>query len=148
MNETWLAHHGIKGQKWGIRRFENPDGSLTEAGKKRYEKTEEDEKPKQKSSSLTIATDPVALVYDLFNKHKDKPLTKLPIIKGKLYVSSVLFMPFNAIARKNEKLAKGLGIATVATLGGVIGAQMYKDKKASKEFRKRFQETKAFYNGS
>lgn len=36
MNETWLAHHGIKGQKWGIRRFQNADGTLTEAGKKRY----------------------------------------------------------------------------------------------------------------
>ena len=32
----YLAHHGIKGQKWGIRRYQNPDGSLTEAGKKRY----------------------------------------------------------------------------------------------------------------
>lgn len=32
----YLAHHGIKGQKWGIRRYENPDGTLTEAGKKRY----------------------------------------------------------------------------------------------------------------
>lgn len=35
-NENYLAHHGIKGQKWGIRRYENPDGSLTEAGKARY----------------------------------------------------------------------------------------------------------------
>lgn len=32
-NETYLEHHGIKGQKWGIRRYQNPDGSLTEAGK-------------------------------------------------------------------------------------------------------------------
>lgn len=31
-----LAHHGIKGMKWGIRRFRNKDGSLTEAGKERY----------------------------------------------------------------------------------------------------------------
>lgn len=31
-----LYHHGIKGQKWGVRRFENPDGTLTDAGKKRY----------------------------------------------------------------------------------------------------------------
>lgn len=30
-----LCHHGIKGQRWGIRRFQNKDGSLTNAGKKR-----------------------------------------------------------------------------------------------------------------
>lgn len=31
-----LYHHGIKGQKWGIRRYQNPDGSLTPAGIARY----------------------------------------------------------------------------------------------------------------
>ena len=31
-----LYHHGIKGQKWGVRRFQNADGSLKSAGKKRY----------------------------------------------------------------------------------------------------------------
>ena len=30
-----LCHHGIKGQKWGVRRFQNKDGSLTKAGKER-----------------------------------------------------------------------------------------------------------------
>ena len=33
-----LQHHGIKGQKWGIRRFQNKDGSLTPRGRQRYEK--------------------------------------------------------------------------------------------------------------
>ena len=32
-----LAHHGIKEQKWGQRRFQNEDGSLTAAGRLRYE---------------------------------------------------------------------------------------------------------------
>lgn len=31
-----LCHHGIKGMKWGVRRYQNKDGSLTPAGKKRY----------------------------------------------------------------------------------------------------------------
>lgn len=31
-----LYHHGIRGQKWGNRRWQNPDGSRTAAGKKRY----------------------------------------------------------------------------------------------------------------
>lgn len=31
-----LSHHGIKGQKWGVRRYQNTDGSLTSEGKERY----------------------------------------------------------------------------------------------------------------
>lgn len=34
--EEVLMHHGTKGMKWGIRRYQNPDGSLTAAGKMRY----------------------------------------------------------------------------------------------------------------
>lgn len=36
MNCYELSHHGIKGQKWGVRRYQNEDGSLTAAGKQRY----------------------------------------------------------------------------------------------------------------
>lgn len=35
MDDT-IVHHGIKGQKWGVRRYQNEDGSLTEEGRKRY----------------------------------------------------------------------------------------------------------------
>ena len=35
ISEDELYHHGIKGQKWGVRRYQNEDGSLTAAGKKR-----------------------------------------------------------------------------------------------------------------
>jgi len=34
--KKYIKHHGIKGQRWGIRRFQNEDGSLTELGRKRY----------------------------------------------------------------------------------------------------------------
>lgn len=34
-NQIW--HWGVKGMKWGVRRYQNADGSLTDAGKKRYD---------------------------------------------------------------------------------------------------------------
>lgn len=37
-DSNYLAHYGIKGQKWGIRRFQNSDGTLTAAGQRRYSK--------------------------------------------------------------------------------------------------------------
>lgn len=38
-SEDVLTHHGILGMKWGVRRYQNSDGSLTSAGKKRYSST-------------------------------------------------------------------------------------------------------------
>ena len=49
MDSRELYHHGIKGQKWGIRRYQNPDGTLTALGRKRqgdYEKAKEEARSK------------------------------------------------------------------------------------------------------
>ena len=51
-----LGHSGIKGQKWGIRRYQNEDGSLTEEGKKRYGTPETYRAVAKEASSLEEAT--------------------------------------------------------------------------------------------
>lgn len=52
-----LCHHGIKGQRWGIRRYQNPDGSLTSDGKQRYgfiKKITKKERQKQKAVNKKV----------------------------------------------------------------------------------------------
>lgn len=44
-----LYHHGIKGMKWGVRRFRNPNGTLTVAGKKRYSRDDWSDDARQAS---------------------------------------------------------------------------------------------------
>lgn len=63
---TQLFHHGIKGQKWGVRRFQNEDGSLTEEGKKRYNQ-DESKKPEEEGKAYS----------DLSEKEKDAFIDKL-----------------------------------------------------------------------
>lgn len=51
VKHTSLAHHGIFGQKWHIRRFQNPDGTLTEAGKRRYSRDAVDSREYRRDQS-------------------------------------------------------------------------------------------------
>lgn len=46
-----LYHSGIKGQKWGVRRFQNEDGTLTEAGKARYNQDGSRKNPEKMSDT-------------------------------------------------------------------------------------------------
>lgn len=51
-----LYHHGILGMKWGVRRYQNKDGSLTNAGKKRYVDEEEDSSKSTTKKSVSEMT--------------------------------------------------------------------------------------------
>ena len=57
MNSDYLYHHGILGQKWGVRRFQNEDRTLTPAGKERYRKNSSTHNPRddKKEAAKKIA---------------------------------------------------------------------------------------------
>lgn len=88
MNETWLAHHGILGQKWGVRRFENPDGTLTEAGKKRYNKQQTKERNKNIDKNRTTMSDK-DLNAHIDRLKKEKQLHDL-LNPGEKYVKDIM----------------------------------------------------------
>ena len=76
-----LYHYGMKGMRWGIRRYQNKDGSLTPAGKKRYNK--EMEKLKAEEKLLKARQRNQAKIDKLDQKRKEvealrngKPLPK------------------------------------------------------------------------
>lgn len=53
--ELILQHHGIKGQKWGVRKYQNKNGTLTAAGKRRYGDDVPDRLKKRYKHSKTIS---------------------------------------------------------------------------------------------
>lgn len=65
MTENELYHHGIKGMRWGIRRYQNEDGTLTDAGKKKYSKQYQKLSAKTNRDATKVSTQ---LYVDAYNK--------------------------------------------------------------------------------
>ena len=71
-----LYHHGIKGQRWGVRRYQEKDGSLTPAGKKRYYDTPELNKQKDEMKSARSVYKTSRSAYDSAAKRYQNVPTK------------------------------------------------------------------------
>lgn len=75
-----LCHHGIKGQKWGVRRFQNEDGTLTAKGVKRYSTVYGKEMAKYekdvKAASRQIRIDAYNKTADEYNNGKINEFNK------------------------------------------------------------------------
>ncbi len=104
MDNTELIHHGIKGQKWGVRRYQNKDGTRTAAGKKREKALNADSQVKAQrkaevKSRRTMIDDEARAMSDkelqqkikrlqLEKQYKD--LREADTSPGRKYVSDVL----------------------------------------------------------
>lgn len=52
MENNYIRHWGIKGMKWGVRRYQNKDGTLTDAGKKRYDRDVQENLSRKKDKRI------------------------------------------------------------------------------------------------
>ena len=77
MDNEMLEHHGIKGMKWGVRRFQTATGALTAAGKSRYEKRAE------KLKARNALLDQKLKAKAKYQQLKDENAAKKALLKGK-----------------------------------------------------------------
>ena len=78
--QMYLAHHGIKGQRWGIRRFQREDGSLTFAGRKRYNDDTSDVKKRAEKTNRDY--NPAAMNSKTKKSNHRLKLEKIYLEKG------------------------------------------------------------------
>lgn len=128
-----LYHHGIHGQRWGVRRFQNEDGSLTEAGKARYDTdydaASQSSGSKQRKAIKSLSNDDLADRIRRLEQEKrykqlldevNHPARK----KAAEFVETAFARPAADLAGQVTKAALGLAINYGAKkLGGAIGGK-------------------------
>lgn len=107
VSEEELEHFGVKGMKWGIRRYQNADGTLTEAGKKKLEKYKTKE-------------------YTRVSKLKDKAITNYERASYKRKSKGL------SIESKNEAVKKSIKETYEKELK-MIKTMKYKDMQSDKK---------------
>lgn len=145
-NYNYLVHHGIKGQKWGIRRYQNEDGTLTTAGKARYNDDGTRKNPKdmsdedlRKSSSRLSAEQNYKRLSDNDRPSKaiEKTLLAGVIASGATFAATYATSRIYANVTNDSMLTKGKSAllaamtavgSMAAAVGGRVGQTNIKQK--------------------
>lgn len=125
-NKEILMHHGVKGQRWGVRRYQNDDGSLTAMGKRKAEKAE----IRTDAKKLSKAGLPGGL-KDRINKNRGTELySQINQQRGREYTNKVLkSAKMRTYGQAVATASVAAGMAAVASLGIVtIGTKAYMNK--------------------
>ena len=140
MSNDYLEHHGILGQKWGIRRYQNDDGSLTPEGRKRYAKDEAVRKAEREaagSGSLNVKNNShAARAYKTAKAEEEKVRQNPSSDYDKFMADTVRTKESRASAFKASKAdfkankTTGQKVANFL-LNGPIGAGVYNNMRAS-----------------
>ena len=118
-HQNKLAHHGIKGQKWGVRRFQNADGSLTSAGRKRYDDGSGDRRDNKPSNEKT------------YRVPKNKSLHRLQL-EDKYKKQGLSQEQAEQKAAKRIRAEQYVAAAAAVTVASCVAYAMYKGYTSDK----------------
>lgn len=137
-----LCHYGVKGQKWGRRRYQNPDGTLTAAGKKRYSDDDGNESRSETGKKIAKGLAAGAAVglaaYAMYNPKSRKLILDMagktmeqvkktsaaaaPVVKE--HLKKVGKNTITNLGQASEKVGKAMTDAALASMGTIAVAKL------------------------
>lgn len=129
MRSNELKHFGILGMKWGVRRYQNPDGTLTEAGRKRYSKDGDISKVSKRVADMSDEE----LATSISRMRNEKAYKDL---MNELYPEKVTLMDKIVSKLKNETIPNTISQVVQNTATSFV--KQYTDAKISDMVDKKF----------